>query len=77
MKFRLPALLPEPAPIVEDEEGKRSAIDEKVPGHDEKSSIKDQDITIDDHPEYQNGVKSVEASNQVWSKTHLILAYIL
>lgn len=77
MKFRLPSLVPAPAPIVEDEEGKRSPIDEKVPGHDEKSSTRDGEVTVDEHPEFQHGVKSVEASNQVWSKTHLILAYIL
>jgi hypothetical protein len=72
MKFRLPALLPEPAPVVEEEE-KRSPDSIKDDGK-ETGSEKDGKV---DTSEFQYGVQIVQATNQIWTKNHLILAYIL
>jgi hypothetical protein len=80
MKFRLP-LKPDEVPVEEkrheDDEAKtvpHSAFKEAV-----TSNIKQADDDKSDvvNPEFQHGVQSAQAMTQVWSKQHLIMAYVL
>ncbi|KAI8340490.1 hypothetical protein BC941DRAFT_347502 [Chlamydoabsidia padenii] len=72
MKFKLPSLVPAPVPFNKDDEEEEKRMDSVIT----EKTLKQGDDQGDENPEFQNGVKSVEASNQVWTKTHLILAYI-
>lgn len=87
MKFKLPSLLPAkppPPPVVkQDEEGSQKGVDgqkSKLSLEDERldtNSVGDNSSSNVDTTEFQQGVKNVQATNQVWSKTHLIIAYVL
>lgn len=71
MKFRLPSLFPEPIPVVEEDEKRSQASIAEKGGND---GVTDKEI---DDSEFQKGVQSVQASSQVWSRNHLILAYAM
>ncbi|KAI9483852.1 MAG: major facilitator superfamily domain-containing protein [Benjaminiella poitrasii] len=87
MKFRLPSLFPEPYPADEKEQVEDRAstsIADEEKRADNQSNITTEDVREDkgsdsqiDTSDFQYGVKSVQATNQVWTKNHLILAYIL
>ncbi|KAI8367903.1 major facilitator superfamily domain-containing protein [Choanephora cucurbitarum] len=84
MKFRLPSLLPAPAPDAKDElDTQNGMVDaattkSKLSLEDglENHSESDKSSGVDTS-EFQYGVQSVQAVNQVWSRGQLILAYIL
>lgn len=87
MKFKLPSLLPAKPPsppvVKQDEEGSQKGVDgqkSKLSLEDERldtNSVGDNSSSKVDTSEFQQGVKNVQATNQVWSKTHLIIAYVL
>ncbi|KAG1351578.1 hypothetical protein G6F62_002940 [Rhizopus arrhizus] len=73
MKFKLPSIFPAPPPVIE-EESRIQAASSSTEEVCKKGSIDD---FTRDNPEFQHGVKSVEASSQVWTKNQLIWAYAL
>jgi hypothetical protein len=63
--------MPAPAPVNDEEEKtSQTSTDEKT-GDDSENSSKI------DTSEFQAGAQKVQAINQVWSKNHLITAYVL
>lgn len=83
MKFSLPSVLPAKAPVDKQDERPNEAIVVDAPS---KSKISLEEDGVDasskstddvDSTDFQAGVKNVQASNQVWTKSHLILAYVL
>lgn len=87
MRFKLPSILPAappPPPVVKlDEEESQKGVDAP------KSKLSLEDDRLDtqsavgssstevDSTDFQHGVQNVQATNQVWSKAHLIIAYVL
>lgn len=87
MRFKLPSVLPAAPPpppaVKQDEERIQKGVDaqkSKLSREDERldtNSVGDNSSADVDTTDFQQGVKNVQATNQVWSKTHLIIAYVL
>ncbi|CEG63624.1 hypothetical protein RMATCC62417_00739 [Rhizopus microsporus] len=74
MKVKIPFITTAAAPVVENEEDNKSRVTYNSIEDRKKGSQNDDDV---DSSELQYGVKAVQASNQVWTKNQLVLAYIL
>ncbi|KAJ8069565.1 hypothetical protein OCU04_000006 [Sclerotinia nivalis] len=75
MRFRLNHLVPNEVPVAEEPAQTSSADEEKVPATTANAlQVNDDFIT---NKEFQHGVQAAEAITQMWTKNHLILAYVL
>ncbi|TEY63554.1 hypothetical protein BOTCAL_0154g00150 [Botryotinia calthae] len=75
MKFRFNNLTPNEVPVAEDTAHISSVDEEKAPTTTANVLSKDDSEVI--NKEFQHDVQAAEAINQVWTRNHLIMAYIL
>lgn len=75
MKFRFNNLTPNEVPIAENTAHTSSVDEEKTPTT--TANVLSQNDSEVINKEFQHGVQAAEAINQVWTRNHLILAYIL
>ncbi|RCH94604.1 hypothetical protein CU097_001422, partial [Rhizopus azygosporus] len=74
MKVKIPFITTAAVPVVENEEDNKSRVTYNSIEDRKNGSQNDDDV---DSSDLQYGVKAVQASNQVWTKNQLVLAYIL
>ncbi|CAO3588870.1 unnamed protein product [Absidia cylindrospora] len=74
MKFQIPAFRPAPPPVPDDEEHKSTHDGSSNITTEKNGSENDNEGKVDTS-DFQYGVKSVQATNEVWTKNHLIMAY--
>ena len=74
MKVKFPFITTAAAPVIEDEEDNKNCVTYNSIEDSKKGSQNDDDV---DNPDFQYGVKAVQASSQVWTKNQLVLVYIL
>lgn len=81
MRFRIPLRAPNEVPIVEERpqvaDGEKSigAATPEVDNAGITTEAKDDRIEV--NKEFQHGLQAAEAMTQVWTRNHLIMAYIL
>ncbi|CCD34335.1 similar to siderophore iron transporter mirB [Botrytis cinerea T4] len=75
MRFRFNNLTPNEVPIAEDTVHTSCVDEEKAPTTTANILLKKDSEVI--NKEFQHGVQAAEAINQVWTRNHLIMAYIL
>ncbi|KAE8147774.1 major facilitator superfamily domain-containing protein [Aspergillus avenaceus] len=80
MKFRFP-LKPDEVPVEEKRHPEDHEADATQPASKEATSTRANQVDDDQsdvvNPEFQHGVQSAQAMTQVWSKQHLIAAYVI
>lgn len=77
MRLKLPSLFPAPAPEPEYiPEEKLEAVEGSVDEKQKSVAVSEGDSDIES-AEVQKGVKEVQGAAKLWTKNHLILAYIL
>ncbi|ORZ12413.1 major facilitator superfamily domain-containing protein [Absidia repens] len=74
MKFEIPSFRSAPPPVIDDEEEKKTHDSSSNITTEKNNSESDNDSKVDTS-DFQYGVKSVQATNEVWTKNHLIMAY--
>lgn len=75
MRFRFNNLTPNEVPIADDTAHTSCVDEEKAPAITANVLSKEDSEVI--NKEFQHGVQAAEAINQVWTRNHLIMAYIL
>lgn len=71
--FNIPAERPVPGPAVRSEADKEAGTETKTVQDHDDATDSDEAISKD----AQLGVQKIEATTKVWSKQHLIMAYVL
>lgn len=81
MRFRLP-IKPDEIPVDEKQQPNDDEANVTPQSASKEAATSRADQVDDDksdvvNPEFQHGVQSAQAMTQVWSKQHLILAYVM